>query len=92
MKTISISDIAKKPPILDNIDDVAEIVNKKTNEVKGIFISAKDIPLVKDMIEELEYRKWLKRNKKGLKASDKEFDGLFDEAIKELGDRLVYDD
>ncbi len=92
MKTISISDIAKKPSVLDNVDDVIEIVNKKTNEVKGIFIGADDIPYIKEMIEEIEYRKWLKRNKKGLEASAKEFEGLFDEAIKELGDRLVYDD
>ncbi len=91
MKSISISDIAKKPSILDEIDDVVEIVNKKTNEVKGVFISSKDLPYIKDMLEELEYRKWLKRNKKGLEASAKEFDGLFDEAIKELGEKLSYD-
>ncbi len=88
MKTISISEIAKKPSILDNLDDVAQIVNKKTNEVKGFFISAKDLPYVKDMIEELEFQKWLKRNKKGLEASQKEFEGLFDEAIEQIGEKL----
>ena len=31
MKVISISDIAKKPSILDNLDDIAQIVNKKTH-------------------------------------------------------------
>ncbi len=92
MKTISISDIAKKPSILDNTDDVIEIVNKKTNEVKGIFISAKDIPYIKDMIEEIEYRKWLKRNKGLLENPPKDLEGIFDVAIKELGERLVYDD
>ncbi len=92
MKTISISEIAKKPSILDSADDVIEIVNKKTNEVKGVFISAKDLPYIKDMIEELEYRKWLKRNKKGFEASAKELDGLFDVAIAELGERLSYED
>ena len=88
MKRVSISEISKKPSILDDIDDVVEIVNKKTNEVKGVFISAKDLPFIKDMIEELEYRKWLNRNKKGLEASYKEFKGLFDEAIIELGEKL----
>ena len=88
MKRVSISEISKKPSLLDNVDDVVEIINKKTNEVKGVFISAKDLPYIKDMIEELEYRKWLKRNKKGLEASAKEFDGLFDEAIIELGEKL----
>ncbi len=92
MKTISISDIAKKPSILDDIDDVTQIVNKKTNEVKGIFISAKDMPYIKDMIEELEYRKWLKRNKGLLENPPKDLEGIFDEAIIELGERLVYDD
>ena len=92
MKSISISDIAKKPSILDEIDDVVEIVNKKTNEVKGVFISSKDLPYIKDMIEELEYRKWLKRNKGLLENPPEDLEGIFDEAIKELGDRLVYDD
>ncbi len=87
MKTISISEISRKPSILDNLDDVAQIVNKKTDEIKGIFISAKDLPYVKDMIKELEYQKWYKRNK-GLEHPPKEFDGLFDVAIEELGERL----
>jgi len=92
MKSISISDIAKKPSILDEIDDVVEIVNKKTNEVKGVFISSKDLPYIKDMIEELEYRKWLKRNRGLLENSPEDLEGIFDEAIKELGERLSYDD
>jgi len=29
MKTISISDIAKRPSILDNVDDVVQIIDKK---------------------------------------------------------------
>ncbi len=88
MKTISISELVKKPSILDNLDDVAEIINKKTNEVKGVFISAKDLPYIKDMIEELEYRKWYQKNAAGLEASQKEFAGIFDEAIAEIGERL----
>ncbi len=88
MKRVSISEIVKKPSILDSIDDVIEVVNKKTNEVKGVFISAKDLPYVKDMIEELEYKRWLKRNKKGLEASHKELNGIFDAAIAEIGERL----
>ncbi|BDY13679.1 hypothetical protein [Hydrogenimonas cancrithermarum] len=63
MKTISISDIAKKPSVLDNLDDIAKVVNKKTNEVKGIFISSKDLPLFEKLLTEMEYRKWLSNNK-----------------------------
>ena len=92
MKSISISDIAKKPSILDEIDDVVQIVNKKTNEVKGVFISSKDLPYIKDMIEELEYRKWLKRNRGLLENPPEDLEGIFDEVIKELGERLSYDD
>ena len=88
MKRVSISEISKKPSILDDIDDVVEIVNKKTNEVKGVFISAKDLPFIKDIIEELEYRKWLKRNKGLLENPPKDLEGIFDKAIIELGEKL----
>ncbi len=88
MKRVSISEIVKKPSILDSVDDVIEVVNKKTNEVKGVFISAKDLPYIKDMIEEIEYRKWLKRNKGLLKNPPKDLEGIFDTAIAELGERL----
>ena len=90
MKRISISEISKKPSVLDSIDGVVEIVNKKSNEVKGVFISAKDLPYIKDVIEELEYKRWLNRNKKGLEASAKELKGLFNEPIEELGDKLKW--
>ena len=87
MKIISISDIAKKPSVLDNLDDVAQIVNKKTHEIKGVFISVKDLPYINDMLEELEYQKWYQRNK-GLEEASKEVDGLFEDAVAELGEKL----
>ena len=40
------------------------------------------------MIEEIEYQKWYRRNAKGLEASQKEFEGLFDEAIEQIGKKL----
>ena len=88
MKTISISDIAKKPSILNNVDDIVQIIDKKKDDVKGFFISIKDYELIKDMIEEIEYQKWYRRNAKGLEASQKEFEGLFDEAIEQIGKKL----
>ena len=87
MKTISISEIAKKPSVLDNLDDVVQIVNKKTNEVKGFFISAQDLPYIKDMLEELEFQKWYQRNR-GLETSPKDLEDLFDETIEQLGKKL----
>jgi len=88
MIEISISDISKRPSLLDELDDMAKIINKKTNEVKGIFISAKDLPYIKELLEELEYQKWYRRNGAGLEASQKEFLGLFDKAIEEIGEKL----
>jgi hypothetical protein len=41
--------------------------------------------MIKEKIEDIEYELWLKRNEKGL-AQD--LDGLFDEAIEEIGDKL----
>ena len=88
MIELSISDISKRPSILDNLDDIAKIVNKKTDEVKGIFISAKDLPYIKELLEELEYQKWYRKNGAGLETSQKDFSGLLDNAIDELGDKL----
>jgi len=48
----------------------------------------KDYVLIKDMIEEIEYQKWYRRNAKGLEASQKEFEGLFDEVIEQIGKKL----
>lgn len=78
MRTISISDIAKRPSILGSLDNTVAIVNKKTNELKGVFISDQD----------LKYKEWYKRNKAGLEASQDDFKELFDDAVQELGERL----
>ena len=82
MKVISISDIAKKPSILDNLDDIAQIVNKKTREVKGIFISSKDLPYFEQLLEELEYRKWAAKNRGLGKLSDE--NDLLEEVREEM--------
>ena len=88
MEIVSISDIVKKPTILDNIDDIVKIVNKKTDEVKGIFISVKDLPLFENLIEEIEYQKWLERNRKGFEESQKELGDIFESAVSEIGKKL----
>ena len=85
MVELSISDISKKPSLLDNLDDIAKIVNRKKNEVKGIFIPIEDKDLYKDLLEEIEYRRWLKRNKKGLIAEKPDF---LDNVVSDIGDKL----
>ena len=86
MVELSISDISKKPSLLDDLNDVAKIVNKKTGEAKGIFIPMEESAFFKKLIEEIEYRKWLERNK-GL-AAGMDDPHLFDEIIAEIGEKL----
>ncbi|HHD77456.1 MAG TPA: hypothetical protein ENK93_03460 [Campylobacteraceae bacterium] len=92
MVELSISDISKKPSLLDELDDIAKIVNKKTGEAKGIFIPYEDASSFKKLLEELEYRRWLKRNRGLLENPPEDMEGLFDEVISELGDRIIYEE
>lgn len=62
MITIGISDISKNPSIIDKLDDIAQIVNKKSKQIKGIFIPSELLLPYQDMIDELEYQKFRKRN------------------------------
>jgi len=62
MLQIGISDISKNPSIIDKLDSVAQIVNKKSKQIKGIFITAELLVPYQDMIDELEYQKFRKRN------------------------------
>jgi hypothetical protein len=62
MIQIGISDISKNPSIIDKLDDIAQIVNKKSKQVKGIFIPSGLLLPYQDMIDELEYQKFRKRN------------------------------
>ena len=62
MIQIGISDISKNPAIIDKLDEIAEIVNKKSKQIKGVFIPAKLLLPYQDMIDELEYQKFRKRN------------------------------
>jgi len=62
MIQIGISDISKNPSIIDKLDDIAQIVNKKSKQIKGIFIPSELLLPYQDMIDELEYQKFRKRN------------------------------
>ncbi len=84
MVELSISDISKKPSLLDELNDVAKIVNKKTGEAKGIFIPMDESELFKKLIKEIEYRKWLERNKAGLM----ERPDFLDDVIEDIGEKL----
>jgi len=77
MLQIGISDISKNPAIIDKLDGIAEIMNKKTKQIKGVFIPSAYLKYVKDALDEIEYRQFAQRNA-GLKHTDEEDDTLLD--------------
>ena len=77
MLQIGIADINKKPSIIDTLDDVVQIVNKKTKTIKGYFIPFEYSDMIKDAIEEIEYKKFKQRNK-DMVGSSKTDDTLLD--------------
>jgi len=62
MTKVGISDISKNPSIFDKLDDLAQVVNKKTNQVKGVFIPNSYLGMFEKVFEEIEYKKFVKRN------------------------------
>jgi len=81
MLQIGISDFSKNPGIIDKLDDVVEILNKKTKQVKGIFIPVSYLDNFKEVLEEIEYKKFVKRNAALKNATEKDetlLDGLDD--------------
>jgi hypothetical protein len=63
MVQIGIADINKSPSIIDKLDDVATIINKKSKDVKGFYIPVEYKSFIEDAIEKIEYQRFLKRNK-----------------------------
>jgi len=81
MLQIGIADINKKPTILDSLDEITQIVNKKTKVIKGYFIPFEYRDMIKDAIEEIEYKKFKERNKDMVSSSSNDntlLDGLDD--------------
>ncbi|MEA2073572.1 MAG: hypothetical protein U9O86_08305 [Campylobacterota bacterium] len=77
MTQISISDISKNPSIIDKLDDIAQILNKKTKQVKGVFIPSELLDNFQEVFKELEYKKFVQRNS-GIKNSVAEDETLLD--------------
>ena len=62
MVIIGISDLSKNPSMLDKLHDLAQIVNKKTSVVKGVFIPNEYLDMFEKVFDEIEYKKFVKRN------------------------------
>ena len=82
---LAVNEIAKKPKLISEIEDVIYIKDKRKNILKSVVIPAKYIGMLRDKLEEIEYDLWLAKNEKGLM---RDMDGLFSEAIEEIGDKL----
>jgi len=78
MVQIGIADIHKTPSLIDKLDDVATIVNKKTKDVKGFFIPVAYRSMIEDALKEIEYQRFLKRNQALTKSQSNEDSTLLD--------------
>jgi hypothetical protein len=76
MTQVGIANIAKNPAILDGLDSAIEIVNKKTKEVKGLYIPIKYKDMIQEALNEIAYQKFLKQNASLI--SEKEDETLLD--------------
>lgn len=82
MLQLGISDISKNPSLIDSVDDLVEILNKKTKEVKGVFIPKELLDNFEAIFKEIEYKKFVKRNSvigNSSNEDDSLLDGLNDE-------------
>lgn len=82
MIEIGISDISKNPSLIDKLDDIAQIINKKTKKVKGVFIPSEYLDNFQEIFKEIEYKKFVKRNatlSELLEEDDTLLDGLQDD-------------
>jgi len=78
MLQIGIVDINRTPSIMDKIDEVAQIVNKKTKDVKGYFIPIAYESMIKEAIQDIEYQSFKKRNQSLANSDDTSDDTLLD--------------
>jgi len=83
---VAINEIAKKPKLITDLQDVLYIKDKRKVELKSIVIPAQFLDRIKDRLEDIEYELWLDRNKDAL-AED--LGDLFDGAIEEIGEKCV---
>lgn len=78
MQEIGIMEISKTPSLINKIDEVVKIINKKTKEPKGYFIPIRYEEMIKKVIEEIEYQNFKKRNKSLIDSHIEEDDTLLD--------------
>ena len=75
MVDIGIAELSKNPAILDKLDSIATIVNKKNKEVKGYFIPKSYDEYLNEVMENIEKSKKIELLKRVAKASKKDVIG-----------------
>jgi len=78
MIEIGIKDFNSSPSIIDKLDEVAKIVNKKTKDIKGYFIPFSYRDKIAKVIEEIEYQKFKEKNTSLSEQNDEYDDTLLD--------------
>ncbi len=78
MQNLGIAELHKNPAILNHLDDVAAIINKKNKDIKGYFFPICFKEDIEEILKEIEYRQFLKRNQSLISKSTKEDETLMD--------------
>ncbi len=79
MRHIGIAELSKNPAILDSLDSVTMIVNKKNKLLKGYYIPIVYQNEIEKVLKDIEYKNFLQRNKSLLKQNNEDntlLDGL----------------
>lgn len=79
MRHIGIAELSKNPAILDSLDSVTMIVNKKNKLLKGYYIPISYKNEIEKVLKDMEYKNFLQRNKSLLKQNNEDdtlLDGL----------------
>ena len=79
MRHIGIAELSKNPTILDSLDSVTMIINKKNKHLKGYYIPISYKNEIEKVLKDIEYKNFLQRNKSLLKQNNEDdtlLDGL----------------
>ena len=83
MTQIGIAQLNKNPSMIDSFDGAVEIINRKTKEIKGIFIPIQYRDMIQKALDEIEYQKFIRNNASLItnqsNADETLLDGLQDE-------------
>jgi len=82
---VAVNEIAKHPKIISDADEIVYVQDKRKNELKSIVIPASYEPYLHDVLKEVEYQMWLKRNQGLLNSEHPE---ILDNVVGDLGEKL----